>query len=113
MAYPELPIHPDSRRIVRDGRDETLAVNGTTYVRRFYTQDQYDFELVHPALTVTQMTSLTDHYAANAGDTFDFYWPEDGATYTVRYGRGGIDTKWRKPGYRDARVRLVGVGPGD
>jgi hypothetical protein len=109
MAYPDLPIHPDSRRLVRDGRDETQAVNGATYVRRFYTADRYDFELVHPALTATQMTSLTDFYAANLGVTFSFVWPEDKATYTVRFGRGGIDTKWRKPGYRDARVRLVGV----
>jgi hypothetical protein len=113
MAYPDLPIHPDSRRLVRDGRDETQAVNGSTYVRRFYSQDQYDFELVHPALNVTQMTSLTDFYAANMGTTFSFYWPEDQQNYTVQFGRGGIDTKWRKPNYRDARVRLVGVGPGD
>jgi hypothetical protein len=109
-TYPSLPIvNSDSRRIVRDGRSEDVAVGGATRVRRFYSADRYDFELRHGALNATQMTALTDFYAANAGAAFDFVWPEDGVTYSVRFGAGGIATKWIAHGVRDATVRLVGA----
>jgi hypothetical protein len=110
MAYPTLAIHKDSKRIVRDGRNEDLSVSGVTRVRRFYAGDKYDFELRHPQLNSTDMTTLQNFYAANMASTFDFTWPEDGVTYTgLRFGRGGVATRWVSPGRRDAFVRLVGA----
>lgn len=109
MAYPSLPLHPDSKRIVRDGRAEDLSVNGATRVRRFYTADKFDFELRHVALTSAQVATLQSFYDSNMAATFDFVWPVDGATYTgMRFGRGGLQIKWIAPLYRDVIVRLVG-----
>jgi hypothetical protein len=108
-TYPSLRIHPDSRRIVRDGRDEQQATNGTTYVRKFYSADRYDFELRHEALTAADVTTLEAFYTANANATFDLVWPEDGLTYTsLRFGRNAYRTQWVSPGRRDVFVRLVG-----
>jgi hypothetical protein len=108
MAYPTLPLHPESKRIVRDGREEQLAVGGQTYVRRFYSADKFDFELRHVALTSAQVATLQAFYDANPSGTFDFTWPVDGVTYTgMRFGKGGLETKWISPLYRDAFVRLV------
>lgn len=107
-TYPSLPIHPDSRRITRDGRDESLADNGDTYIRRFYAADKFDFELRHPALSATDMTTLTTFYNTNAGGTFDLLWPEDGVTYTnLRFGKNALRTQWVAFGRRDVFVRLV------
>jgi hypothetical protein len=108
MAYPVLPLHPESKRVVRDGRDETQAVGGATYVRRFYTADRFDFELRHVALTTAQIATLQAFYDANMATTFDFVWPVDGVTYTgMRFGRGGLTVKWISPLYRDVTLRLV------
>jgi hypothetical protein len=108
MAYPSLPLHPDSKRVVRDGRDEQQAVSGATYVRRFYTTDRADFELHHVGLTSAQVATLQAFYDANMATTFDFVWPVDGVTYTgMRFGRGGLAIKWIAPSYRDVFLRLV------
>jgi hypothetical protein len=107
MAYPTLPLHRDSKRIVRDGREEQLAVGGQTYVRRFYSTDKFDFEL-HHVLTSAQMATLQAFYDATPSGTFDFTWPVDNVTYTgMRFGRGGLQAKWASPLYRDVFVRLV------
>ena len=107
-TYPTLSIHQDSKRITRDGRDEALAENGDTYVRRFYSADKYDFEIRHPKLSAADVATLEAFYTANAAGTFDLVWPEDGVTYTgLRFGKGGLRTQWVSPGRRDAFVRLV------
>lgn len=107
-TYPTLAIHRDSKRLVRDGREEARADNGDTYVRRFYAADRYDFELRHPKLTSSEMATLLAFYGAHLADTFDLVWPEDGTTYTgLRFGKGGVRTEWVSPGRRDALVRLV------
>ena len=109
MAYPTLAIHKDSKRIVRDGRAEDLSVSGVARVRNFQSADKYDFELHHPSLTSSDVTTLKNHYDANRTASFDFTWPEDGVTYTgLRYGKGGLRTQWVSPTRRDAWVRLVG-----
>jgi hypothetical protein len=109
MAYPSIAISPDSRRLVRDGREESVSVSGVTYIRSFQASDKYDFELHHEFLSSTDISSLLSHYSSNRILTFDFVWPEDGLTYTgMRYGKGGIRTQWVAAGYRDAWVRLVG-----
>lgn len=109
MAYPSLPLHSESKRVVRDGREESLSVSGATRIRRFYTADKFDFELRHGALTAAQVATLQSFYNSNMATTFDFLWPEDGLTYTgLRFGRGGLQIKWIAPLYRDVFVRLVG-----
>lgn len=107
-TYPNLPIDKDTDPIVRDGRDESRADNGDTYVRRFYTADKYDFEIRHPNLTDAQWATLQAFYAANPSGTFDLLWPGDGVTYTgLKFGKGGLRWKWAGPGRRHVNVRLV------
>ena len=107
MAYPTLSLHSDSKRIVRDGRDEQLAVGGQTYVRSFYVGDKFDFEIRH-LLTIAQLGTLQAFYEANPSDAFDFFWPGDGTTYTgMRFGRGGLAVKWVSPFHCEVSVRIV------
>lgn len=108
-AYPStLPIDGESRRIIRDGREEDTVGDGATRVRKLHA-DKFDFEIKHPRLSASQMTTLTNFYAANAAADITLTWPEDGATYNVRFGKDALRTAWVAASYRDAWVRLVGV----
>lgn len=107
MAYPTLPIDGrESRRIVRDGRVEDVIGDGLTRVRKLHA-DRYDFEIKHPLLTSAEISTLTTYYGTYSAAAFDFVWPEDGVTYQVRFGAGGIRTQWASPTRRNAYVRLV------
>jgi hypothetical protein len=79
-------------------------------VRKLYA-DKHDFDLRHPALAPAQVVVLMDFYAANALLEFDLTWPEDAVTYTVRFGKDAIRTRWVPAlgNYRDVWVRLVAV----
>ena len=108
MAYPTLPIDGgDSRRIVRDGREEDTLGDGAARIRKLHA-DRFDFEIKHPMLTSSEFTTWKTHYDTNAtAVAFDFTWPEDGVVYSVRFGRGAYKTQWRSPTRRDVWVRLV------
>jgi hypothetical protein len=108
-AYPDLPFALDSQRIVRDGRVEDTLGDGAGRVRKLYA-DKADFDLKHPALTAAQVVTLDAFYAANERADFTLTWPEDGITYTVRFGKDAIRTRYVAApdgGYRDVWVRLV------
>lgn len=108
-TYPTTRIAVDSDPDTRDGRDEAFAYNGDAYVRSFYSADRTDFNLRHPALSPAELAVVKAFYDAYRTDTFDFYWPLDGVTYTgVRFGKGGFRRKWVGPGLCDVMVRLVG-----
>lgn len=108
MAYPALPINPDSKRVPRDGREERRSADGTTYVTLRQSADKYDFEVHHSDVNSTDFNTLSAFYEANFTGLFDFVWPEDGLTYTgVKFGKGGLRTQWVAPGLRDVYVRLV------
>lgn len=110
MAYPTLPIDQrESHRVLRDGRQEDTTGDGSTRVRKLHA-DKYDFEIKHPQLTSAQMTTLESFYSSNSAvPAFDFVWPEDGVTYSVRFGAGAIRTQWVSAVARHAWIRLVGV----
>ena len=110
-AYPSaLPIDPrESKRTLRDGRDEDVLGDGATRVRKLYA-DKYDFEIKHPLLTSSEMATLLSFYTTNAqAAAIDLTWPEDGAVYVVRFGKASVRTQWASPTRRHAWVRLVGV----
>lgn len=108
-TYPTtIPLGNDSQRVPRDGRQESVADNGDTYVRKLYSADKYDFELRHPGLSSSELSTLQAFYDANVTGTFDLVWPADGVTYTgLRFGRGGLRTQYFSPGRMSAFVRLV------
>ncbi|MGH9888619.1 MAG: hypothetical protein ACREBE_24010 [bacterium] len=109
-AYPTLPIDAkESKRIFRDGREEDVASDGATRVRRLHA-DKWDFELKHPLLTASEMTILDAFYASYAdAPEIDFTWPEDGDVYVLQWGKAAIRTQWVSPSRRHAWVRLVAV----
>lgn len=111
MAYPTLPIdRSESRRIPRDGREEDVIGDGLARVRKTHTT-RYDFEIKHPMLNSTDFSTWQTHYNANENAlAFDLVWPEDGATYSVRYGKNAFRTQFVKPGRRHVWVRLVAAG---
>lgn len=107
-TYPTLPINAgESRRTLRDGREEDVSGDGATRIRKLYA-DIYDFDVMHPLLTSSQMTTLLSFYASNPSALIDFTWPEDGVVYTVRFGKSAIRTQWKSASRRSAWVRLVG-----
>ena len=106
MAYPSIPLSPDSRRIIRDGREEDEVGDGVMRVRKLYA-DKYDFDLKHPALNATDLATLKAFYASNPTATFTFTWPDDGQNYTVRFGKNALRIERLSPLYHDAFVRLV------
>lgn len=111
-AYPSsLPIDGrESRRISRDGREEDVTGDGLTRVRKLHA-DRFDFEIKHPMLSSSEMTTLNNFYNSNGtASAIDLTWPEDGAVYVVRFGKTAIRTQWRSPTRRDAYVRLVAGG---
>ena len=109
-AYPtSLPISKESRRVLRDGRTEDITGDGSARVRKLYA-DKWDFDIKHPMLTSVEMATLEAFYSTyGTASAIDLVWPEDGVTYTVRFGRGAIGTSWVSASRRDATVHLVGV----
>lgn len=105
-AYPSLPIAIESVRTLRDGRQEAEGADGKVRIRKIYA-DKYDFQLVHPALTAAQLATLTSFYGTYGASDIDLTY--DGTVYTVRFGKGAIQTSYVSPTLRKAVVRLVGV----
>lgn len=107
-AYPTLAIDPrESKRTPRDGRDEDVLGDGTVRVRKLYA-DRFDFDIKHPFLSLTEMSTLQAFYATNgSAPLIDFTWPEDGAVYVVRFGKAALRTQWVSATRRHAWVRLV------
>jgi hypothetical protein len=85
MPYPTLPIVQDDSDAARlSGIEPTRATNGLLKVRRLFSADKTDFTVVH-LLGRADRDTLMAFYAANVTTEFTFYWPGDGATYTVRF----------------------------
>lgn len=110
-AYPTLSIDSrESRRTARDGREEDVLGDGFTRVRKLHA-DRFDFDVKHPMLSSADMAALVAFYATNgSAAAIDFTWPEDGAVYVVRFGKGALRTQWVSAAYRHAWVRLVAAG---
>lgn len=113
-AYPALFIGKESRRVTRDGREEDQIGDGATRVRKLFA-DKFDFDVVHPGVPLEDagadpgVETLQDFYDDNmTAAAIDFTWL-DGVTYTVTFGKGGLDIQPATPGRRHVRVRLVGV----
>lgn len=105
-TYPTLPISSQSKRITRDGREEDIVGDGKIRVRKLH-DDRYDFEIHHPQLTSAQRSTLSTFYTTNLIIPFDFVWPADGVTYSVRFGKGGLRYAWKSAAYSDVFVRFV------
>lgn len=110
-TYPSLSIHPSSRRVIRDGRRLTIADSGKSYISNLYSQDRSDFDIVHVALSTTDLGTLTTFYGTNANIVFDFYWPQDATTYTsLRFGPNALQITPNQdiPMRHDVRVTMIG-----
>jgi hypothetical protein len=104
MPYPNnLMILEESEASRLGGIDAARASNGQLKVRRLYSADKTDFTVVH-MLTRAERDQLMAFYAANITAGFDFVWPGDGATYSVRF--TAPPQIWRKGLYYRATVRL-------
>ena len=106
-TYPTLNTAKGSKRIPRDGRKELVMGDGAGRVAKEYA-DKSDFELLH-VLDATQAATFLSFYGTNATATFDYVFPEDGLTYSVRFGKDAYKTEWIGPGKREFRVRLIGA----
>jgi hypothetical protein len=108
-AYPTLPIAGDSKRILRDGRNDDQIGDGSTRVRKLF-PDKYDFELHHPSLVSGDQTTLQNFYNTNQTvSAIDLVWPEDGLTYVVIFRKDAVTRTWKPGSRRDYVVRLGGV----
>jgi hypothetical protein len=106
MPYPAYPVLDESECSRAAGIEPTRATNGLLKVRRLYSADKTDFTVVH-ALSRADRDTLMTFYAANVTTEFTFYWPGDGATYTVRFADAPQISR-RSNHYR-ATVRLLEV----
>lgn len=103
--YPRIPILRDSACEVLSGHEPARATNGALRMRRAFTAEKRNFQVVH-VMTTAQRAALVDHYAADKDAAFNFYWPEDGQTYSVSY---AAPPQWDKAGtnFHRARVTLM------
>ena len=110
-TYPTtLPVHISSRRVIREGRRVAVSDSGKSYVANLYSSDRSDFDIVHIALTTSELSTLTTFYGTNAAITFDFVWPQDGTTYTsLKFGEDALQITPNQglPLRHDVRIRMV------
>lgn len=106
MPYPSFPVLDESESTSDAGIQATRASNGLLKVRRLFSADKAEFTVVH-ALSRADRDTLMTFYAANVATQFSFYWPGDGATYTVRFA-AAVQSSRRSNHYR-MTIRLVEV----
>lgn len=99
LGYPtDLPIAAAAAQVdYATDRQLDRASNGAARVRVFYSAPKRSFQFRHPGLDVTDLSTFTAYYDANAGAIFDFHWPADGVTYSCAFAR--------EPG-----IRMLGSG---
>lgn len=106
-TYPTLNLDgKNSAMTLRDGREVDTTGDGFGRVRKLY-DDRADFVLKHPQLTAADVATFNAFYAANGGVAFDFLWPLDGITYSVRFGAPAFKKQWASPTRTDVTVNLV------
>jgi hypothetical protein len=86
------------------GIEPARASNGALKIRRFAPGEKMIFNLVH-WLSDAQRATLESTYSTNRVASMSFIWPEDGATYTVRF--GDAPQYMKKPGYWVSLVQLL------
>jgi hypothetical protein len=106
-TYPTLPTAKGSHRVPRDGRKDLIMGDGAGRVAKEHA-DKSDFKLLH-VLDASQVSTFLSFYNSNSTATFDYVFPEDGLTYSVRFGKDAYETEWLGPGKREFRVRLIGA----
>jgi len=106
MSYPTLPIMRASTTQRESGIEPVRATNGVLKVRRLFSTEKMTFDLVH-WLSDAQKATLEAAYQANKNGNLTLVWPEDGASYTVRFASAPLHVK--QPGYWVSTVRLLEV----
>lgn len=99
-----LKISLRSQQSDRDGRVIDTDADGIARIRKLHT-DKADFSLILDRMTSADRTSLFTHYGAN-GSTFNFLFPPDGVTYTVKYGARPRLVEYKK-GFFTYEVKLL------
>lgn len=82
MAYPTFTITQDSTAETNGGLEPQRASNGMLRLRRLYSQDKTEFNVVHE-LTAAERDTLRQFWIDYRTAAFTFTWPLDGQTYTV------------------------------
>ena len=106
MSYPSLRILRDSTAERQGGQEPARATNGATRMRRLWSGEKTEFVIEH-MLGDADCSTLEAHYQANKDLSFDFLWPEDGASYTVVY--AAPPQYLKRLGWWLGRVRLMQV----
>ena len=107
MSYPNLPLLRDSSSQRESGLAPARATNGMLKVRRLYSTEKMSFSLAHWPLTRVQRDQLEAVYQANKNGNVTLLWPEDGASYTVRF--AAAPQHRLENGYWRSTVRLEEV----
>ena len=103
-TYPTtLLVLRSSSTDIDDGFDPTRATNGMLRVRQRYPAEKTNFTVEH-MLSTADKTTLMSFYSTNKALDVSLVWPEDGATYTVRF--VAKPTAYRTPGFWLCRVKL-------
>lgn len=103
--YPTaLPIMRSSTTLRDGGFDAVRATNGLLKVRRLYSAEKMTFRLIH-WLSDAQKVTLETTYQSFKTSNLTLAWPEDGASYTVRFGAAPLHVK--QAGYWESTVLLL------
>ena len=82
--YPDLPQHPDSRKINISGITVGRAMSGSLRKRITFAATKHEFNITHEVNT-NDRDVLLAHYEQTKNLTFDFIWHGDNQTYIVTY----------------------------
>ena len=84
MSYPAYGIRTSPRVTLQDDVRLTRSSNGTLRSRQMWPAPMREFAISH-VLSADDLDDYRTFYETNRGQTFDFVWPVDGATYTVMF----------------------------
>lgn len=105
-SFPAIPPSEGSFLDPRDGRVEDAAGDGTARIRKLFAGRKGTFKLKF-ILDQAERDTLVTFCDANETATIDFTWIEDGLTYQVKIGKGGLRIKPGQAERRDAEIDLV------
>lgn len=101
--YPALDQHITTRRRYQYGTRVDRMSNGMARARRFWSTAKSTWEVHHVGLSAAQAQQVLDHQVNWDGNPFSFVSADDGLSYSVIYGEGGIQ---REP-HGANRVTLI------
>ena len=84
-TYPGYRQGLESRWDEDSGETADKAVDGTTRVRSFYADTQYNITVIHPRMTTAEKTALLSFWDTNKASYNTITNEQDGADYSVLF----------------------------